>query len=196
MVMSMGKHTKRARCKMALLAPMAASLALSSSALARIDRPVAPASPFLGMTVAACPKPPKPVRDLDIPRFYADAEGSKTDPELERLHAAAVEPLVDFVREIVDAADKAARGNTERGRCALEWLVTWARGEAWLGNMVTRQAEYQRKWDLAGIALAYIKLRPMARPERVPAFLAWAMPSLTRSAMRSRRPSTHSSSSC
>ncbi len=162
--MSTGRHDGRARWRRGALALLGVTTCVATGAQAqhlRLETPTALLTP-----AAACPQPPKPVRDLDIPRFYANAEGSKTDPELERLHAAAVEPLVAFVREIVDAADKAARGNKTRGTCALEWLVVWANGEAWLGQMVTRQAEYQRKWDLAGIALAYIKLRPQARPEQ------------------------------
>ncbi len=162
-VMSTNKHGGWARWRRGALALLGMTTSVATGAQAQFHRPDAPMPP--SMTVAACPQPPKPVRDLDIPRFYADAEGSKTDPELERLHAAAVEPLVAFVREIVDAADKAARGNTARGACALEWLTAWASGDAWLGQMITRQAEYQRKWDLGGIALAYIKLRPQARPE-------------------------------
>ncbi len=39
--------------------------------------------------------------------------------------------------------------------------------------MVTRQAEYQRKWDLAGIALAYVKMRPFATPEQRAVIEPW-----------------------
>jgi len=162
--MSTGKHSGWARRRRGGVALLGLTMCTATGASAQRLTPEVPRAPL--MPVAACPQPPKPVRDLDIPRFYANAEGSKTDPELARLHAAAVEPLVAFLREIVDAADKAARGNTARGACALEWLTTWANGEAWLGQMVTRQAEYQRKWDLGGIALAYIKLRPLAQPEQ------------------------------
>jgi poly(beta-D-mannuronate) lyase len=114
---------------------------------------------------SSCAPAPPAVRDLNIPRFYANAEGSSVDPKLAALHAAAVEPLVAFVRDIVDAADAGARGKDKdvaRAQCALVWLQAWAAGDAWLGDMVTQQAEYQRKWDLAGIALAYVKLKPHA----------------------------------
>lgn len=114
-----------------------------------------------------CAAVPPPVRDLDIPRFYANAEGSSVDPELAKLHAKAVEPLVAFLRVIVDTADKAhGRRDQARASCALHWLGRWAEADGWLGDMVTRQAEYQRKWDLAGISLAYLKLRPYAAPEQ------------------------------
>lgn len=122
----------------------------------------------------ACPAAPTPVRDLDIPRFYANAEGSTVDPKLAKLHEAAVAPLVAFVRQIVDASDKVMTARDQRrGVCALAWLATWAASDAWQGDMVTRQAEYQRKWDLAGIALAYVKLKPLASVEQRAVIEPW-----------------------
>jgi poly(beta-D-mannuronate) lyase len=132
---------------------------------------------FAGLFAAAahsCPAAPQPIRDLNIPRFYANAEGSTVDPQLAKLHAAAVEPLVEFLREIVDSADAAHRGKDAlRGACALSWLQVWATGDAWLGTMATPQAEYQRKWDLAGVALSYIKLRPLATVEQRTTIEPW-----------------------
>jgi poly(beta-D-mannuronate) lyase len=114
---------------------------------------------------AACPDPPPAVRDLALPRFYTDAEGSKVDPEQARRHKALVEPLTAFVRHVVADTDKAVRSRSpEAAQCPLAWIAAWAEGEAWLGNMGTKQAEYQRKWDLAGIALAYLKLKRYASP--------------------------------
>jgi poly(beta-D-mannuronate) lyase len=119
----------------------------------------------------ACPPPPPPVRDIDLPRFYADTEGSVVDPALAARHKAAVEPLTAFLRHVVSDADRSLRrakpeARQEAARCALAWLEAWARGDAWLGRMASRQAEYQRKWDLAGVALAYIKVRRHATPEQ------------------------------
>jgi poly(beta-D-mannuronate) lyase len=105
------------------------------------------------------------VKDLDLPRFYGDDDGSKIDPELARRHKAAVAPLTAFLRQVVADTDKAARrGDAKAARCALDWIAAWAKGEAWLGHMGTKQAEYQRKWDLAGVALAYLKLKRHASP--------------------------------
>jgi len=119
----------------------------------------------LPVAAAPCGQPPQPVRNLDLPRFYGDAEGSRVDPELAGQHKAAVAPLTEFLRHVVAEADKAAgSGHAATARCALHWIAAWAKGEAWLGQMGTRQAEYQRKWDLAGIALAYVKIRRFATP--------------------------------
>jgi poly(beta-D-mannuronate) lyase len=123
---------------------------------------------------ANCAAAPTPVRSLDIPRFYANAEGTSVDPQLAKLHAAAVAPLIDFLREIVDASDSGMRNKDKsRALCALNWLQTWSAADAWLGDMVTRQAEYQRKWDLAGIAFAYVKLRPLASPAQRAVIEPW-----------------------
>ena len=132
-------------------------------------------------TVAhACPAAPQPVKDLDIPRFYGDAKGTIVEPKQKALHDAAVAPLTDFLREITSDADKALRrakpaAQREVAACALGWLTAWASADAFLGRMAQDQAEYQRKWDLAGIALAYIKLKPFARPEQRRVIEPWLM---------------------
>jgi poly(beta-D-mannuronate) lyase len=115
----------------------------------------------------ACAPAPTPVRDLDIPRFYSDPAGTVIDPVQLAKHDAAVTPLKDFVQRIAKMADHAytatdtLKGRAE-ARCALGWLAAWAKADAFLGTMAQAQAEYQRKWDLAGLALAYLKLKPHA----------------------------------
>lgn len=125
-----------------------------------------------------CPPPPPPVRDLALPRFYADAEGSVIDPKALAAQRAAVEPLTQFLRQVTADADKALRRTstaaaTEAASCALSWIEAWARADAWLGTMSTQQAEYQRKWDLAGVALAYLKVRAFATPAQRQAIEPW-----------------------
>lgn len=119
---------------------------------------------------ADCPHPPAAVRDIAVPRFYGDAEGSVVDPALAAAHKSAVAPLTDWLRHVTADADKAWKrvkpeARREAGRCAVAWLDAWARGDALLGRMETRQAEYQRKWDACGAALAWIKVRRFASPE-------------------------------
>jgi poly(beta-D-mannuronate) lyase len=126
---------------------------------------------------AACPAHP-PVRDLDLPRFYADAAGTEVDPAARDAHAAAVAPLTAFVRAVTQEADRALTRPTgaERrtlARCPLDQLARWADGEALLGRMSQAQADYQRKWDLAGLALAYLKLKPFATPTQRSAIEPW-----------------------
>jgi poly(beta-D-mannuronate) lyase len=118
------------------------------------------------------------VHDLDLARFYADAEGSIVDPGKLAGHRAAVQPLTDFLREVTKAADRSLSTSTtatadHHARCALAWLEAWARGRALLGQMRSKQAEYQRKWDTAGLALAYLKVRRSASPEQHAAIAPW-----------------------
>ena len=127
---------------------------------------------------AGCPAVPPAVISLDVPRFYSDEAGTVVDPALKSSHAKAVEPLTQFLREVVSDADHAytrstAKSQAEAAECALTWLQTWAAQGAWLGTMSTKQAEYQRKWDLAGAALAYLKVRPFARPDQRQVIEPW-----------------------
>lgn len=137
-------------------------LAMAMIAIGSVHE-IAPAS-----AAAVCPAVPPVVTTLDVPRFYGDDAGTVVDPVLKAAHEQVVAPLTAFLREVVSNADHAytrtsAKSQGEAAQCALTWLATWAAGEAWLGSMSTKQAEYQRKWDLAGVALAYLKVRPFAR---------------------------------
>jgi poly(beta-D-mannuronate) lyase len=126
-----------------------------------------------------CVPPPPPVRNLDIPRFYATGSNSVVDPAALADHDAAVAPLTAFVRRIVQDADKSLRrtgsGQGELAACTLDALAAWARAGAYLGIMAQSQAEYQREWDLAGLALAYLKLKAHASPEHRRTIEPWLM---------------------
>ena len=120
---------------------------------------------------SGCAPVPPVVTSLNVPRFYSDEAGSIVDPVLKAQHEKAVEPLTAFLRHVVSDADHAYTRSSEKSQmeaaqCALTWLQTWAEGGAWLGEMSTKQAEYQRKWDLGGVALAYLKLRTFTTPEQ------------------------------
>jgi poly(beta-D-mannuronate) lyase len=129
---------------------------------------------------AACPATPPAVRDLALPRYYSDKDGSIVDPKLLAKHRALVQPLTDFLRHVTSEADKSIRRSSaksaaEAADCALQWLTGWASQDAWLGKMAGNQDEYQRKWDLTGTALAYVKLRTRATPEQRAIIEPWLM---------------------
>lgn len=131
----------------------------------------------LAAAAPACPAPPPVVRDVEIPRYYDDAAGTHIDPKQKAANEAAVAPLVAFLREVTslsDAAVRAAKADRREAsaRCALAWLEAWARGQAWLGR-VDQQGEYQRKWDLAGASLAYVKVKRHATREQQELIEAW-----------------------
>lgn len=109
-----------------------------------------------------CVPVPPPVTDIALERYYEDNAGSIVDPSRLDEHKAKTEPLAQFVGLVTWFAD---RGHMQRSSpsltfvCALNWIRGWADGGAYLGKMDGKQAEAQRKWDLAGIALAYLKLK-------------------------------------
>ena len=128
----------------------------------------------------ACEAPPPAVRDIAPPRFYADQAGTQIDPAQKAAHAAAVEPLKDFVAEVTSNADKAWKrskpaAQAEVGLCAVDWIAVWAKGGALLGRMETKQAEYQRKWDHGALALAYLKVRRFASSEQQALIEPWLL---------------------
>jgi poly(beta-D-mannuronate) lyase len=117
---------------------------------------------------AQCPEPPPPVRDLNLTRFYADRTGSIVDPAKMEAHKTETAPLTEFVGFITKLADKTWQqrsGPQGTISCELTWLKAWANGGAYLGKMDSAQSESQRKWDLAGTALAYLKIRRWAEPD-------------------------------
>ncbi len=125
---------------------------------------------------AACDPVPPAVRDLDLQSFYEDSAGSIVEPTRLEAHKAETAPLVEFLRTVTALADKANRQRslpTTTAECGLSWLRGWAEAGAYLGNMATKQAEAQRKWDLAGIALAYIKLKSWASDKDKAAIEPW-----------------------
>lgn len=119
-------------------------------------------------TASDCAPVPPPVTDIALERFYEDSAGSIVDPSRLDEHKAKTEPLTKFVGLVTWFAD---RGHMQRSSpshtfaCALNWIRGWAEGGAYLGKMDGKQAEAQRKWDLAGIAIAYVKLRQFAKDD-------------------------------
>lgn len=101
---------------------------------------------------SACVTAPAPVRDIQANRYYIDAAGSVIDPALQAKNDAAVKPLRDFRRALA----------RQPAQCALEWLTIWAEADALLGRMSSAQAEYERKWTLAGVGVVYLDLRGQA----------------------------------
>ncbi len=113
----------------------------------------APAAGFV------CADPPKPARD------GGEGERSKLD---------------ELVRAIADMSDAYVRANPadpSPARCALDWLDAWALEEALLDRPRRAEARIARERALAGLSLAYLKIRdeeslPRDRKELVEAWLA------------------------
>lgn len=125
----------------------------------------------------ACPAPPAPMRDVDANTFYSDSNHSIVDAERYRRNQEITRPLAEFTRKLGDFGDAwmgSLPANPAPARCALDWLDTWAGAEALLGTL-TMQGAYERKWTLAGSALAYLRVRyaPGLDPARKARVEAW-----------------------
>ncbi len=133
-----------------------------------------------GAHATQCQPTPTPIRDLDLTRYYGDKAGTKVDQKKKVQHGHETAALKIFVRQLALYADtpwalQAAQtvGAPSINRCLTHWLSDWAKAEALLGKMGSKQAEYQRKWDLAGIALTYLKVRPGVSPEERAVIEPW-----------------------
>ena len=132
--------------------------------------------------VAACPFAPPPVRDLNLERFYSDAAGSQIDPALKAEHKRETAPIRSYLRVVTAQADlsvhKAAASEGMafyNASCALEWLRLWAEGGAMLGNIRGKQSAAERRWTLAGAALAYVKVKRHATKTQSDAIEPWLL---------------------
>ena len=126
--------------------------------------------------LAECPAAPPPVRDLSLVRFYEDSAGSIVEPARMEEHKAQTAPMLEFLGFVTKQADTAYRQRSNpdgTAKCGLAWLRAWADGGAYLGKMDGKQAEAQRKWDLAGAALAYLKLKSWASDDDRKAIEPW-----------------------
>jgi poly(beta-D-mannuronate) lyase len=113
---------------------------------------------------AACDDPPPAERDIYADRFYVDSASSIADKAIIARNRASLATLDHTLIAILAMADKGLAGDNASAVCAGHWLGIWAREGAMLGRMSSRQAEVDRKWRTAGIAVGYLKIRKSIEP--------------------------------
>lgn len=109
-----------------------------------------------------CAVPPTPVKDFATERYYTDERSSVVDREAYDRHQAALRPLRDFntrTTRIADVHLATRPAHATPPRCLLAWYAHWADGGALMGRMGSAQAEFDRKWAVASLALAYLVAR-------------------------------------
>lgn len=129
-------------------------------------------------TTGACPLAPPAMRDLIVDRYYNDDIGSKVDPGLLKKQREMTRPIREFLTHVVRETDASLRQSSPslakyRALCALDALQTWARAGALTGTMSSKQAQAERRWTLAGAALAYLKIKPHATAEQATEIDGW-----------------------
>ena len=122
---------------------------------------------------ATCDDPPPPVRDIIADRFYVDSASSVADKAIIARNRNALATLDHTLHAILAMTDLALAGDAEAAACAGRWMAIWAKGGAMLGAMSSRQAEVERKWRTAGLAVGYLKVRATIDPADRAAIDAW-----------------------
>jgi poly(beta-D-mannuronate) lyase len=108
---------------------------------------------------ASCPVPSAAVRDINGVPIYADAQGSRVDPERRAENEQVFAPLRGWLSVVQQPTEAWLRGgDVEEARCALRHMLGWARDNALLGS-TNAQGGYQRKWTVSGAALNFLVLR-------------------------------------
>lgn len=113
----------------------------------------------------SCPRPPAGVRNIIAPSKFGqnrrEHDSTLVDPDDAAAYTATTRPIVEFTRRVSRYSDAVVqhRDTAEQDAgCALVWLDRWAADDALLGKM-NPTGEAVRKWELATLATAYLKIR-------------------------------------
>ena len=107
-----------------------------------------------------CPEPPPFSTSLQAEGYYSDPHHSIVDPkmlEAERQATAAPDHLGQWTTQAADAYRR--HGSRAAAACVYTLLDAAARAHAWADAMPTSQGSYEQKWLLAGVSVAYLKVR-------------------------------------
>jgi len=133
--------------------------------------------------IKACPSNANPfTAALDFPSRYEGSDKARDDlnPESERKYRELIAPISSLERGLSQQVDDYMRaGNVESLECAKKLLRSWSSANALMGQAVTHTGKSMRKWALASISSAYVRLKfstsnPLASdPELVAAVDKW-----------------------
>lgn len=124
-----------------------------------------------------CPKPPKALKSLNLHSVYNDAHSSQIDEKAYKTYKEDYAPLYNYEKYIITLANSyTARrpGSPDHARCALEWLDSWAREDALMGEM-TAQGQFTRQWALAALASGFVQIKnaPDLDPQALTRITDW-----------------------
>ena len=168
-----------------LLSFSIAALALSGAAHAALVPPpgYAAAVNHKGGSSFECPRTPAPFTGtLDFPSKY-EGSGKARDTVNENADArykALTKPITDMEKGVVRSVDKyMGSGNPAALQCAMDKYTAWADAGALLGPAANHTGRSLRKWSLASLSSAYLRLeysssKPLASyAQATPKIEAW-----------------------
>lgn len=141
---------------------------------------MAAALPDPGRMRDACPPAPAAVRDIvTVSKFGENRrahDSTQLDDEAAEAYARDTQAVAAFSRRVAAMAENGLENPGRAGRdahCALAWLDSWAEQDALLGRF-NDTGEAVRKWELATLATAFLKIRsaPLDR-DRAARVRAW-----------------------
>jgi poly(beta-D-mannuronate) lyase len=110
-----------------------------------------------------CAAVPKPLTGkLSPPSKYEGSDSARDDlnPKAEAEYEAAIAPVRELEKRVSSMVQHyLTSGRPEVLDCTLGWLHTWAQADALLGPAETHTGKSVRKWALASIASAYLRLQ-------------------------------------
>jgi poly(beta-D-mannuronate) lyase len=107
-----------------------------------------------------CPSVPALPHDFATNSYYTDSHHSIIDPTLKKKYEDSVEPVTDFSRAVVKAADAyQTTGSRTAAQCTASMLLNAAKQRVLTGKMDGHQAYYVQGWNLGSWAVAYLKIR-------------------------------------
>lgn len=112
-----------------------------------------------------CNRAPAVIRDIKtVSKFGAQRQqhsSSLVDPVASAQYTKDIQPLTRFTRQVAKLADRYALNRVGAGdyaRCALKWMDDWGKGDGLLGE-ANATGQSVRKWELATLATAYLKIQ-------------------------------------
>jgi len=119
--------------------------------------------PQAGDDADECAKAPAPFTGrLNIPSKYEGSDQARDDlnPKAEAQYESMIGGVRELEREVSSMVSRYLRdGHPEVLDCTLTWLDTWAQAAALLGPAETHTGKSVRKWALASLASAYVRLK-------------------------------------
>jgi len=114
-------------------------------------------------TPVVCAAPPTPfTATLDFPSKYEGSDGSRDDlnAEAEAEYRALTLPITDTEKGVSSAVTNYMKSSSpSQLQCAIDWLSAWANASALEGVATTHTGRATRKWALASLSGAYLRLK-------------------------------------
>lgn len=111
----------------------------------------------------ACELNLSPPADIDAETFYVDPKGSVASPEIVERNRVAMQALDGAIWQVTQRSNwfLQTRESSE-ARCATQMLAVFAKRDAMLGVVNSRQARVERLWRATGLAVIYLTERRFA----------------------------------